>query len=393
MGVPEDFAAFADTLARLAEQSRDLRRLQAWWVYRMLLGPDPLSERLALLWHNHFATSARKVGMVVLRQNQIFRRLCRAPFGELLGEVARDPALLLWLDAQANRRGSPNENLARELMELFTLGIGHYTERDVRDAARALTGWTVVDGAFRQDDARHDSGEKTILGRTGPWGGADLLRILLAHPATAQRLAGRLCEFLMGEGVVSAEALTALANGLRRHNLDVGWAVQTVLRSEAFFAAANLGTRVLGPVEYVLGACQALEIKPPPNTLVLAVFIGSLGQEPFCPPNVGGWPGGRSWLGARAVIGRSNFATALLGGEQLGLARPVDALGLARRYGRGERLETLVTFYAELLLGRLPGPRWRDQLLSALGPGAVLGEGTARLVAGLVLASPEAQLG
>src|SRR5205085_10392276 len=142
-------------------------------------------------WHNHFATSNAKVeDLAAMRhQNELFRRHARAPFGALLAGVVRDPALLVWLDAPANRREHPNENLARELMELFTLGLGPYTEADVKEAARALTGWTVADGRFREDAARHDDGEKTVLGRAGRWGGDDLVALLLDHPATARRLA------------------------------------------------------------------------------------------------------------------------------------------------------------------------------------------------------------
>ena len=148
-GVPADFAAVADKLVERG--AKDIGRLKAWWVYRMVAGPDPLGERLALFWHDHFATSAAKVGPMVGRQNEIFRELGRAPYGELLTRVVHDPALLLWLDAPENTRGRPNENLARELMELFTLGVGNYTETDVKAAARALTGWTVEDGRFRDD--------------------------------------------------------------------------------------------------------------------------------------------------------------------------------------------------------------------------------------------------
>src|SRR5262249_38393357 len=149
-----------------------------------------------------------------------------------------------------------NENLARELMELFTLGIGHYTESDVKEAARALTGWSLsakadnrflsppAEGSFREEATHHDDGEKTILGRKGHWKGSDLVRILLEHPATAQRLAVRLCELFMGEGAVDAAGVQALASGLREHDLDIGWAVETILRSRAFFAEANLGNRV-----------------------------------------------------------------------------------------------------------------------------------------------------
>src|SRR5439155_3337204 len=139
---------------------------------------------LTLLWHNHFATSNAKVNNLdaMREQNRLFRKLARAPFGKLLNAVVRDHALLYWLDAQANRKEHPNENLARELMELFTLGIGRYSEKDVKEAARALTGWSIADGKFAEDSTRHDDGEKTILGRTGAWKGDDLVRMLLDHP-------------------------------------------------------------------------------------------------------------------------------------------------------------------------------------------------------------------
>ncbi len=393
VGVPDHFAATADTLARAAVASSDVARLKAWWVYRMLFGPDPLGERLALFWHNHFATSAAKAGMAVRAQNDLFRRLGRAPFGELLGAVARDPALLLYLDAQANRRGKPNENLARELLELFTLGVGHYSEADVKEAARALTGWTVDKGRFREDAALHDSGDKTILGHKGAWRGGDLLRLTLEHPATAGRLAARLCEFFLGEGAIGPDGTRALAAGLRERDLDVGWAVETVLRSRAFFAGANLGTRVLGPVEYVVGAARALEVLgPAPNTLVLAEYMANLGQDLFHPPNVGGWPGGRSWLTTRAAVGRCNYATALAEGEGVGLPRPPDLLALARRHERGRDAEDVVAFFAELLLGGAPSRAWRERLLAALGPGAAADAPTARRAAALVLSCPESWL-
>ena len=137
----------------------------------MLASPDPLGERLTLMWHDHFATAQSKVEDLALmrRQNETFRRLARAPFGDLLNASVREPALLLYLDAPSNRKDHPNENLARELMELFTLGIGNFTEADVKEAARALTGWTVDDGAFREVPSKHDDGEKTLLGRKGRW--------------------------------------------------------------------------------------------------------------------------------------------------------------------------------------------------------------------------------
>src|SRR5262245_10132309 len=224
-GVADNFRTVAEQLAGRA--ATDPAWLKAWWAYRMYAGPDPLGERLTLVWHNHFATSYDKVNDTdaMRRQNELFRQHGRGPFNKLLKAVVHDPALLIWLDAPANRKGNPNENLGRELMELFTLGVGHYTETDVKEAARALTGWKVTLGAFRDWAPDHDDGEKTILGKKGPWKGDDLVRILLEHPATARRLAWRLGEWLMGEKAVSAAALSALAAGLRHHDLNVSWAV------------------------------------------------------------------------------------------------------------------------------------------------------------------------
>jgi uncharacterized protein (DUF1800 family) len=227
----------------------------------MLFSPDPLAERLALMWHNHFATSNLKVNdlAAMRRQNDIFREFGRAPFGELLKRVVQDPALLIWLDAHANRKEHPNENLARELMEVFTLGVGHFSEIDVKEGARALTGWTMTSkGEFREIAERHDEGEKTILGKKGPWRGDDLIEMLVDNPATSKRLALQICELFMGEGVVDERSLTALADGLRDHNLDVGWAVETVLRSQLFFSEGNIGKRVPGPAEFVVGSIQTV---------------------------------------------------------------------------------------------------------------------------------------
>jgi uncharacterized protein (DUF1800 family) len=388
-GVPEEFDSFSATLAENADESG---RLKAWWCYRMLFGPDPLQERLALLWHNHFATSMEKVRTprVMRRQNDLFRRHGRDPFGKLLDAVVRDPALLLWLDAPGNSKGHPNENLGRELLELFTLGVGNYSEKDVKEAARALTGWTVVEDNFRDDDLRHDAGEKVILGRKGKWKGDDLVRIVLEHPATADRLAFRLCEQLLGEDVPEATR-KGLTDDLRGHELNIGRGVERVLRSRAFFGEEGLGRRVVGPVEFVVSATRALEMfDPPPSTMLLADWAARLGQDLFHPPNVGGWKGGRHWLSAQTMIGRGNFAAALVGGKLSHEAAPLDALGLAKKHGRGDTLDAVAAYYADLLLGGVPSPRWRERLLAAIGD--KLSPDTARRVVILTLSSPEAQL-
>jgi uncharacterized protein (DUF1800 family) len=349
-GVPDGFAAFADRLADLALAAPEPIRLKGWWVYRMLFGPDPLAERLTLMWHDHFATSNLKVNDLSLmrRQNETLRALCRAPFGRLLHAMLRDPALLVWLDAPENTRGHPNENLARELMELFTLGIGPYSEDDVKQAARALTGWKLVDDEARFVPVRHDTGNKTILGRTGAFDADHLAALLLDHPATARRLAWRLCREFLGEGAVDTASIDAMAEGLSAHDLDIGWGVATVLRSRLFFDSANLGNRIASPIEYALGAVRALEMfDPAPSTPVLADWCGRLGQDLFYPPNVGGWPGGRAWITTRSAIGRANLAAALIGGESVGLSTPFDPIALAARHGQGRA----PSFFARLLLG------------------------------------------
>ncbi len=377
-GVPADFAAFADRLADLALAAPEPNRLKGWWAYRMLFGPDPLTERLTLLWHDHFATSNLKVNDLALmrRQNETLRSLCRAPFGRLLHAMLRDPALLVWLDAPENTQGHPNENLARELMELFTLGIGHYSEDDVKQAARALTGWKLVGDEARFVPVRHDAATKAILDRKGAFDADGLAALLLDHPATSRRLAWRLCHEFFGEKAIDERAIAALAEGLRAHDLDIGWGVATVLRSRRFFDAANLGRRIAGPIDYILGAVRALEmLDPAPSTPVLADWCGRLGQDLFYPPNVGGWPGGRNWITTRSALGRANFATALIGVDADGLGTSFDPIALAARHGQARN----PSFFARLLLGA-DGP---EVPLDAPGP--------ARHALVRLLASPEAQ--
>jgi uncharacterized protein (DUF1800 family) len=394
-GVSEEFGSIADTLLR---DARDMAHLKAWWLFRMYHGPDPLGERLTLLWHNHFATSNHKVQNLgdMIRQQMIFREHGRGPFGNLLKAVVHDPALLIWLDAPANRKGSPNENLARELMELFTLGIGHYTEMDVKEAARALTGWTVAGDSihfFHEDASLHDPNEKTLLGHKGVWTGDDLVRLLLEQPATSRRLAWRLCDWVLSEESMSGQGLDTLAAGLRAHQLDFGWAVETVLRSQVFFADKNLGTRVLGPIEYLVGVARALEcFDSPPCSLVMAEWPARLGQDLFYPPNVGGWPGGRAWLATQAIIGRANYAAALVNGELSTRSSSLDGVALARRHGRGRDLDDFLAFCAELLTGSPPDDAWGKRLRAALGPKATLDAKTATIAIALAAASPEVQL-
>jgi uncharacterized protein (DUF1800 family) len=377
-GVPDDFSQFADRLADLALAVPESSRLKGWWVYRMLCGPDPLNERLTLMWHNHFATSNLKVNDLALmrRQNETLRSLCRAPFSRLLHAMLRDPALLIWLDVPDNTEVHPNENLGRELMEFFTLGVGNYSEDDVKQSARALTGWRMVGDEVRFIPSRHDPGTKSILGQMAAFDADTLAGVLLNHPATSRRLAWRLCHEFLGEGLPNDASIDALAAGLRAHDLDIGWGVSIVLRSRLFFDAVNLANRVSSPIEYVIGAARALEVfDPPPSTPVVADWCGRLGQDLFYPPNVSGWRGDRAWITTRSAIGRTNLATALVQGSDVGLTAPLDLLALAARHGQGRN----TAFFSQLLLG--------DD-----GPAVPIGEGTdIRRDVARLLASPAGQ--
>lgn len=353
----DDAADEFDSLQRLigdaAVSSGDINRLKAWWFYRILYSGDPLTERMTLMWHNHFATSHLKVANVAMmkRQNDLLREHSMGKFGDLLRAVVKDAAMMVWLDAKANRKDKPNENLARELMELFTLGVGHYSETDVKEVARALTGWTTRDNAFAEVDAYHDEGEKQILGQQGDFDGDDVLDILLGQDSVATRIASRLCEVFFGENVLGDEPIEELAVGLCERDLDVGWAVETILRSQAFYDDDNMGSRVLDPIGFMVGPLRSLEmLDPPPSTLLLAEWSAKLGQDLFYPPNVFGWPGGRSWLTTRTMIGRANFIHALCSGELHRPGQPFSMTGLVRKYGvTGQAAQT--RFASVLLLG------------------------------------------
>ena len=348
----------------IAKQQAEL--LQAAWITRMWHGSDPLGEQLMLMWHNHLATSNLKVRDVALMNRHLatLREHARGPFEKLLRAVVIDPAMLVWLDADQNRREHPNENLARELMELFTLGEGHYRETDVRDAARALTGWKLEDGKVRFDADENDGGEKEILGRRGRWNTDDLVRILIEHPATSKRLAWRICDHFFATDSVPPDALEALASQLRQNGLDVGATVATVLRSSRFFDEAELAQRVSPPASYIVANSRSLELHEAGfSPQVAAAWMRSIGQDLLHPPGVGGWPGGRTWLGATAMINRARFASMVGEGTLYPGAPRLELEGLAKRNGfRGSAIE----FASQLLFGEPARSVSQENTLAAL---------------------------
>jgi len=329
--------------------------------------------------------------LVLMReQNELFRQYARAPFGELLQAVLKHPAMLVWLDADANRKGKSNENLARETLELFTLGIGNYTENDVQAAARALTGWGVVDGKFGFREPRHDASEKTLLDKKGNLNGDDLLAATLEHPATAHRLAWRICRTFLGDTAVSDGELSALADRLRQNKLDIDWAVPTVLRSKLFFSEVALRSQIAGPTAWAVGTLRALEqTDPPPSTLLLAEWTTRMGQDLFYPPNVGGWSEGRAWLSSQSVVARAKFAAALVEGHLLHPARAPDLQQLATRHQKPEGLNDSVSWFMELLWGAVRGDTVAE--IVAAAKSRKEGDTLATAVA-ILLARPESQI-
>ena len=386
----DDFTKMANNIGDAAMASNSPGRLRAWWFYRMLNTTDPLGERLALMWHSHFATSNRKVkNLVWMReQNEIFREHGRGPFGELLSNVVKHPAMLKWLDADANRKGHPNENLARELLELFTLGISNYTESDVLDSARALTGWMIKDDKFAYRTSRHDEGELTVLGKTQKMNGDDLLSLTLQHPATAKRIAWRLCDHFMGEKSYDDGAIDELAKGLVKNDFDINSAVATILRSNLFFAAKNLRTRITGPSEHVVAILRALELTDPsPSTMLLADWVSRMGQDLFYPPNVGGWTGGRGWMNSRSIIARANFGAQLASGK-LWRSRDTDQMestlaALLKRHEVDSSHDAKCKWLATLVCGKV-----QDGMLALVKESKDADHPMVKFVSGL-LANPE----
>ena len=398
-GVPENMEQMSKVIGSSAVSSNRNERLTAWWIYRMYLSPNPLRERMAIMWHNHFATSNAKVKDLNLmhQQNQVFRQHGLGKFNSLLEKILKHGAMLKWLDGDENRAGQINENLGRETLELFTLGAGNYTEDDVKNASRALTGWSVHQAGFRIREDWHDADSKTILGQSGNFSGDDLIEIACAHPATAKRIAWRLCSEFLCESLVTDENIDSLAAILSNSELNISAAVETILRSQLFFSDANLKRQIIAPEPFVVGAVRALELfDPPASTMVLSDWIEQLGRKLFYPPNVGGWPGGRSWLNSRTTIARANFGVTLTQGRLNKTGSKPDLLKLAEQHIGNQNLPEVVEFYSQLLTGTTNEQLNRTLLekarTAAKNAGSDNDSDVAGLAVALILSSPAAQL-
>ena len=310
----------------LREMNQKTFELQTWWLGEMLATPSPLTEKMTLFWHNHFVSSQRKVRspQLMYRQNALFREHALGDFGKLLHAASRDPAMVIYLDSAANRKGKPNENFAREVMELFTLGEGNYGENDIKEAARAFTGWSLdpETGEFRFRAALHDDGEKTVLGRTGKLTGEEVLDILLAQPKTAEYLVGKMWREFISPQPDPAE-VKRIAAIFRDSRYDIRRPVRALLVSDAFYAPRNRGTLIKSPVDLVVGTLRQFQFQTG-DMLPFVFATNELGQVLFAPPNVKGWAGGEAWINSTTLLRRKAFLDRLFRVEEL---RPVMASG------------------------------------------------------------------
>lgn len=312
-----------EAVRRLAQQTRRANRLKfqelrAYWIRRMIRTRWPLQEKMTLFWHGHLVSGLpeTRVAEHMNQQLDLFRRMSTGNFKDLILAISRDPAMLSYLDNNTNRKGKPNENYARELLELFTMGIGNYTEVDVKEAARAFTGWTFQGNEFVFRRNQHDEGSKTFLGRTGNLDGTDIIDIIFEQPATARLLPRKLWEFF---AYVSPEE--SVVEDLARAFRSARWELKPLLRriflSEGFYSERAIRTQIKSPAQLVVGAVRLTGAEVPEQALLRSMDL--MGQALLYPPSVGGWPKGQGWVNTASILLRYNFSGLLLNGGMPGL--------------------------------------------------------------------------
>ncbi len=312
------------TKVSLVQSQRDetqvsILSMQVWWLNRMLATPAPLQEKMAFYFHGHFTTASVAKGVaptLTYQQNQLFRNYALGNLRELTRAVSQDPAMLIYLDNAANVASHPNENFARELMELYTLGVDHYSESDVRESARAWTGWQYsrFTGLASFNPRLHDDGVKTFLGQTGNLNGDDIVNIIFAQPQCARFFAGSLLSnFVYNDP--EPELIDAVAALLRKHDFELAPVMSAIFRSDVFYSDRAYRALVKSPVEFVVGTYKALGL--PQFDVTILRQLKQMGQMLFYPPNVAGWPGGANWLTSDMMIARQNFLEASVNSQSL----------------------------------------------------------------------------
>ena len=316
-----NYSSIADDLdSRLNALNLDFSKatdLVRWWLLRMIYSKHPLEEKMTLFWHGVLTSALSKVGgkkgyPYLIQQNKTIRKLAFGRFDDLIHAVSIDPAMLIWLDGRTSTGHSPNENYARELMELFTMGIGNYTQNDVHQGALALTGWTIHNGHSVFVPARHYNGSVTYLGQTGNLGLADVVRLVCSHPSTPKYIAWRMWSFFVYENPSYGD-LQPLVDAYNHNDHNIGAMVKAMLTSPQFLDSKAYRARVKSPTEFVIGAIRALGIET--DAASLPGVLNNMGQLPFDPPNVSGWDGDKvsgAWVSTQAWMARVNFINSLV---------------------------------------------------------------------------------
>ncbi len=313
-GRRETFELDSEAIGTSVRTGSSSEGLAAWWLHRMLQSPSPLLEKMTLFWHGHFATGAEKVmdAELMYQQNQLLRRHALGDFRPMVQAISRDPAMLIYLDSVSNRKAHPNENYARELMELFCLGEGNYSEQDVQQLARCFTGWEIRRKMFRFNPYQHDSGLKTIFDQADIESGEDAIDCVLARSAMPRFVCTKLVRYFVCDEPNAPDSLIApLADQFVRSGYSIGEIVDTILQSRWMLSQWSVGRKIRSPVEFAMEWMRSLEATT--NLEHLARMLRPLGQAVFYPPNVKGWDGGRAWINSSTLIGRSNFVVDLLG--------------------------------------------------------------------------------
>ncbi|HEY3130818.1 MAG TPA: DUF1800 domain-containing protein [Acidobacteriota bacterium] len=386
----EALASFEQQVADLKADLGEREDIKAWWIYRMYYSPAPLQEKLALFWHNHFATSMRKVRApeLMIQQNELFRKFALGNFQRLVLEVSKDPAMIQWLDNSDNLKGKPNENYARELMELFTIGIGHYTEQDIKEAARAFTGWQMDFTGFYFNPQQHDFDQKTFMGQTGPFNGGDIIRIIMQQPSAPEFISRKLFQLFAYDNPDQA-TVKELASILVANRYEVRPVVEKILRSRAFFSEKSMQAQIKSPVEFVVGTAKALDLElDARGAKMLARAAAQMGQSLFEPPSVKGWDGGRAWINTATLLNRQNFT------QQLTQNRARQLVELGKRLNiSGKERDQALDLYAQAILQRPLADKDRASLMPYMEKiDANLDPGAWRELTYQILSLPQYQL-
>ena len=375
-----------DRLAALQLDLNNASQLQRWWLLRMMYTRRPLQEKMALFWHGLLVSGYGKVGLPqidkvtglpnrpnhMLNQVQFFREHALDDHASILKGISRDPAMVIYLDSRDNRKGKPNENYARELMELFTLGITgpdgtpNYTEDDVREAARAFTGWGLNrEQQFAFAPNQHDNGSKTIFGKTGNFNGDDVVDLILAHPSAPYYICRRLFAFFAYDDP-EPDVLAPIIQAYQSSGGSIRVTVQTILSSPAFYSEKAYRAMVKSPVEFLAGFARVLGLQT--DATALDASVRRMGQTLFNPPNVAGWPGGAAWFNTTSWLERVNQVNRLVTLRKDSHTQPVSFLPWAQRYGLTTP-DAAADYFLNLLVDGQVLPQQRQALVTYLRDG------------------------